>query len=139
MNRAMRMIAERSQPGWRPTEEQLGYLQTHDMPTLPVAELPLDSIADFCRRWGIKEMYSVPLNLEFFEPGGPFDGTELSVRFEFRDDAEVGMAYWGMGRMLGEAIGKKTYGADVPSRKTHPFFDWRHELTLERMVPIYAE
>ena len=30
MNRAMRLIAERSRPGWRPTEEQLGYLQTHD-------------------------------------------------------------------------------------------------------------
>ena len=26
----------------------------------------------------------------------------------------VGTAYWGMGRMLGEAIGKKTYGTDDP-------------------------
>ena len=138
MNRAMRMIEERSRPGWRPTEEQLSYLQTHDMPTLPVAELPLDLIADFCRRWGIKEMYSVPLNLEFFEPGGPFDGTELSVRFEFRDDAKVGMEYWSMGRMLGEAIGKKTYGTEVPKPHFHGF-GWRQELILERMVPIYAE
>ena len=139
MNRAQQLLAERSQPGWRPTEQELAHLQTHDMPTIPVSELPLDAIADFCRQWGIKAMYSVPLNLEFFEPGGPFDGTELSVRFKFREDANPGMAVWGMGRMLGESIGKKAYGAGVPAPETHPFFDWRHELILERMVLIYAE
>ena len=138
MSRAQEIMAERSKPGWRPTETELGYLQTHDMPTIPASELPLDAIADFCREWGIKELYSVPLNLEFFEPGGPFDGTELSVRFEFREDAEIGMEYWGLGRMLGEAIGIKTYGKEVP--KPHFFgFGWREELILERMVPLYAE
>ena len=139
MSRAKEILAERSKPGWRPTDAELGYLQTHDMPTIPVSELPLDAIADFCREWGIKELYSVPLNLEFFEPGGPFDGTELSLRVVFHADADIGMEYWGLGRMLGEIIGKKTYAVDVPAPATHPLFDWRHRLALERMVPVYAE
>lgn len=54
MSRAQEILAERSKPGWRPTETELGHLQTHDMPTIPVSEPPLDAIADFCRKWGIK-------------------------------------------------------------------------------------
>ena len=125
--------------GWRPTDDELEYLKTHDMPTIPVKDLPLDAIADFCRQWGIKEMYSVPMNLEFFEPGGPFDSTEVSMRVVYRDDAPYTMARWGMGRLLGEVIGKKAYVTELPSQGAYPLFDWRHELILERKVPVYVE
>ncbi len=130
--------AGRFKTGWKPTDKELEYLKTHDKPTIPVQELPLDTIAGFCRQWGIKEMYSVPMELEFFEPDGPFDGTEVSMRVVYHDDAGIGMAYWGMGRLLGEAIGKKAYVKEVPSPE-HVGFGWRQELMLERKIPVYVE
>lgn len=124
--------------GWRPTDQELEYLQTHDMPTIPVNELPLDAIGEFCRRWGIKEMYSVPMNLEFFEPDGPFDGTEVSMRVVYWGDSPAEMERWGMGRLLGEVIGKKTHVSTLflPNSRG---FGWREELILERKTPVYVE
>ena len=124
--------------GWRPTDDELEHLKTHDIPTIPVEDLPLDAIADFCRKWGIKEMYSVPMNLEFFEPGGPFDGTEVSMRVVYRDDSPAEMERWGMGRLLGPVIGKKTYVREIPSPENWGF-GWREELILERKLPVYVE
>ena len=124
--------------GWRPTDDELEHLKTHDIPTIPVEDLPLDAIADFCRKWGIKEMYSVPMNLEFFEPGGPSDGTEVSMRVVYRDDSPAEMERWGMGRLLGPVIGKKTYVREIPSPENWGF-GWREELILERKLPVYVE
>ena len=123
---------------WR-RSDNVDALLNHDATTVPVEALPLDAIAEFCRKWGIKEMYSIPMELEWFEPGGPFDGTEVSVRVVYRNDTPAKMEKWGMGRLLGEVIGRKAYVTDVPSPDTHPLFDWRHELVLERKIPIYVE
>ena len=128
---------KRSKGWWKPENPEA--LLDHDAVTIPVSELPLDAIKEFCRKWGIKEMYSVPMELERFEPGGPFDGTEVSMRVVYREDTPAKMEKWGMGRLLGEVIGKKAYVTDVPSTETHPLFDWRHELILERKVPVYVE
>ena len=122
---------------WKPADVEA--LLNHDAITVPVDSLPLDAIAEFCRKWGIKEMYSIPMELEWFEPGGPFDGAEVSMRVMYREDAPYTMERWGMGRLLGEVIGKKAYVTDVPSPETHPLFDWRHELVRERKIPVYVE
>ena len=126
------------QHGWQPTDQELEALKTHDMPTIPVKELPLADIANFCRQWGIKEMYSVPMELEFFEPGGPFDGTEVSMRVVYRDDAQYTMARWGMGHLLGEVIGKKAHVSTLFLPDAHGF-GWREELILKRKAPVYVE
>ena len=103
---------------WR-RPDNVDALLNHDATTVPVETLPLDAIAEFCRKWGIKEMYSIPMELEWFEPGGPFDGTEVSVRVVYRNDTPAKMEKWGMGRLLGEVIGRKAYVTDVPSPDTH--------------------
>ena len=121
---------------WKPAD--LEALLNHDAVTVPVDSLPLDAIAEFCRKWGIKEMYSMPMELEWFEPGGPFDGTEVSMRVTYRDDTPAKMEKWGMGRLITPVIGKKTFATHLPSPGDHGF-DWRSELILERKMPIYAE
>ena len=128
----------KSQPGWRPTDQELESLKTHDMPTIPVKELPLDDIAEFCRRWGIKEMYSVPMELEFFEPGGPFDGTEVSMRVIYKDDSPAGMERLILGGLLGDILGKKAHVSALflPDARG---FGWREELIMKRKVPVYVE
>ncbi|MYC34751.1 MAG: hypothetical protein F4X64_16430 [Chloroflexi bacterium] len=122
---------------WR-RPENVEALLNHDAVTIPVEELPLKAIADFCREWGIKEMYSVPMELEWFEPGGPFDGTEVSMRVVYRDDAPYTMARWGMGRLLGEAIGKNAYVSTLFSPQDRGF-GWRENLIMERKTPVYVE
>ena len=132
------MPDEKPTRSWRRPAD-VDALLNHDATTVPVGALPLDAIAEFCRKWGIKEMYSIPMELEWFEPGGPFDGTEVSMRVVYRDDTPAKMEKWGMGRLLTPVISKKTYVSDVPSPETHPLFDWRDELILERKVPVYVE
>ena len=128
--------AKRIRSWWMPTDVEA--LLNHDAVTIPVSDLPLDAIAEFCRKWGIKEMYSVPMELEWFEPGGPFDGTEVSMRVVYRDDTPAKMEKWGMGRLLEEVIGKKAYVTDVPCAG-YPGFYWRDELILQRKIPVYVE
>ena len=123
---------------WKPAVEDLNYLKTHDRPTIPVEALPLDAIAAFCREWGIKEMYSVPMELEYFEPGGPFNGTEVSIRVVYRDDVPYTMARWGMGRLLTEAIGKKSFVSTLFLPQDRGF-GWRESLIMERKTPVYVE
>ncbi len=129
--------AQRPTESWKPDNPE--FLLNHDAVTIPVSDLPLEAIAEFCRKWGIKEMYSVPMDLEWFEPGGPFDGTQVSMRVVYRDDAPYTTARWGLGQLLGDVIGKKAYVTDVPSPDTHPLFDGRHESILKRKVPVYVE
>ena len=127
---------QRSKGWWEPENPEA--LLNQDAVTIPVSELPLDAITEFCRKWGIKEMYSVPMELEWFEPGGPFDGTEVSMRVVYRADTPAKMEKWGMGRLLTPVIGKKTFVTYLPSPSDHGF-DWRNELILQRKIPIYVE
>ena len=83
-------------------------------------------------------MCPIPMKLAFLEPGGPFEGAEVSLRAKYGEDVPHTLAIWSMGRLLGEAIGKKSCLDDLPSLDDWGL-GWREELVLERKVPVYVE
>lgn len=77
-------------------------------------DLPIDDIADFCREWGIKEAYMVPMEAAGKRFWGPYEGVELVLLAKYRDDSPALNKTFTMGRLLSQAIGINTEVGHVP-------------------------
>ena len=107
-------------------------------PKVRLEDLPLDDIADFCREWGIKEMYMTPPDLIGVYLSGPFEGVELAMLVKYRDDAPGKKRHSSIGPLLSQRIGIKTYVRGLPAsggRSKHS----NHDEMMVRRVPVYVE
>ncbi len=107
-------------------------------PRVNIEDLPLDDIADFCRQWGIKEMYMTPPELTGLYMSGPFEGIELAMLVDYHDDAPGRKRHFSMGPYLSQLIGIKTHVRGLPDphgKREHYFQD---EMMAQREL-VYVE
>lgn len=97
-------------------------------------DLDRDRIADFCRRWKIRELalFGSVLRDDFHE------GSDLDVLVTFEDDARVGLfAHVKMEAELGSIVGRKV---DLVARRAvERSANWiRRQAILEGAAPYYV-
>ena len=107
-------------------------------PRISIEDLPLDDIADFCRQWGIKEMYLTPPEIIGFNMTGPFEGIELQLMVGYHGDAPGRKRHSSMGPYLSQLIGIKTHVRGLPDPNNIRIQPLQIEM-MARKVPVYVE
>ena len=104
---------------------------------VPTADLPLETIAKFCRHWGIAELYNVPPNVKSW--GGPFVGTEIFFLMKFRDDVPPKGEHIMMGRYLSKQLRRQVFCGWLSAMWQHPLNDFIRDDVLETMEAVYID